>query len=111
MSVCMDIALTFLSASVGTVKNGQVFFFQIGGILEHHGTAYIVIGGLDLLICKSKRLQKAPFKIIVLFRCKAQSLQAFFAECILIEYKTDLKSGNGSSIQLFNFISNKSFLT
>src|SRR5678815_3954564 len=86
----MNIALAFLSAFVGTVKNGQMFFFQIRSSLQHHGSAYIIIGGFNFLVTKSKGFEQAPLKIVVLRRCKSQPLQAFFTQSIFIEYKSNI---------------------
>src|SRR5690349_8832578 len=75
MTVCMDIAHTFLSTFVGTVKNGQVLFFQEGRPFKHHGTAYVIVSGLNLLIGKSKCFQQTPFKVVILLRDKAETLK------------------------------------
>ena len=101
MAMRMNKALAFFSAFVGTVKNGQMFIFQIRSTFKHHGSAYIIIGGFYLFISKSKCFQQAPFKIIVLFRCKAKTLQAFFTQGIFIENKTNFKSCSCSCIQFF----------
>ena len=109
MSVCVNITLTFLSAFIGTVKNGQMFIFQSGRTFEHHRTAYIVVGGFDLFVGIAEGFQQTPFKIIILFGSKAQALQALFTQCILIENESNFKSSGGGSIETLDLVGDESF--
>src|SRR5580765_786491 len=111
MTISMNIPLTFFSTFVGTVKNGQMFFFQVRSSFQHSCAAYIIISSIYFFIAEAKSFQQAPFKVIVLFRCKAQTLQALFTQAIFIENKSNFKSSDNSSIQSFYLIGNKTFFT
>src|SRR6187402_2828267 len=111
MAIGMNIPLAFLSTFVGTVKNGQMLFFQVRSSFQHPGAAYIIISSIYFFIAETKSFQQAPLKVIILFRCKAQTLQALFTQCIFIENKSNFKCSDHGSIQSFYLISNKPFFT
>src|SRR5688500_237837 len=98
----MNKTFAFLSAFVGTIKNGQVFVAEIRSAFDGHGSAHIIIGSFYLIIVETERFQKAPLQIEILFRLKTKALQALFTQCVYIEYKTDLESGCNGSIQLLD---------
>src|SRR5690606_2733638 len=111
MPVSVNETFTFFTILIGAVEYRKMFFFQHWCTLQHHGTAHIIIRSFDLAFSKSESFKQAPFKIIVLIRSKAKSLQAFFTQSVLVKYKTDFESRVYCIIQFLNFRSNESFLT
>src|ERR1700712_4030552 len=105
----MNKTFAFFAALIGTIKNRQVFIFQKWSAFYSSCSAYIIVGGINLLIRKTKRFQQVPVKIEILLWFKAQSLQTGFTQSIHIEHKTYFKCSNSSSIQFFNFIRQETF--
>src|SRR5262249_22124293 len=100
MAVSMYVAFAVLAAFIGTIEYRQMLVFEIRSAFDHHGTAYIIVGGLYFLLGKAQGFQQAEIVIEVLLGFKAEALQAFFAQGIGIEYKADLESAFHGGIQL-----------
>src|SRR5690606_3389807 len=111
MPVSVNVTFAFFTILIGAIEYRKMFFLQHWCTFQHHGTAHIIIGGFDLVFSKAESFKQAPFKIIVLIWCKAESLQAFFTQSVFVKYKTDFESGVYCIIQFLNFRSNESFLT
>ena len=110
MAVCMNVALSFFAILVGAVKHGVVLFFQERRAFDGHGTAYIIVGGIDLVLAKAKGFQQVPVEIEILFRFEAQALQAFLSQCIYIKYKPDFECGLNGFIEFTDLIGYEAFL-
>ncbi len=92
MGVRMDIAFAIFTTGIGAIKYRQVIWFQVWRIFQHHGTAYIVVGFVDLLAAETQLSQQVKARLVVLVRRKAEALQCAFAQGPYIKYKPDFES-------------------
>ena len=111
MAMGMDIALTFLTTFIGTIKYWIVLRLEVWRTFDGHGSANKIIGCINLCSLEAKGLQHVPVKVEILLWFETKALQTLFAKRINIEYKPDFKSGQGCIIQFLDFLGDESFLT
>src|SRR6476620_5621553 len=103
MTLCCNVAHTFVTALVRAVKNRQVLVFKEWCTFHAHCSADHIIRFFYFSACKSKLTKKVELRAVVLLCCKSEALEAFFANSPLVECKAYLKCSGYCLIELFNF--------
>ena len=88
----VDEALSFAAATVGAVKNRQMFFLEVRCPFERHGATAVFVGSLDLLFGEAELLEQVEIPAVDLLVGQAERfLEKLLAEDMLVEGKRDIE--------------------
>ena len=101
-------ALALLAARVGAVEHHVVLFLEVRRALQRHGSADVIVRGLNLIAAEAEMLEKVKGRIVQLRLGDAEHVLAeFCAERPLVEDEADVERRCERPLNLRDFFGAK----
>ena len=83
--VVMDETLSFFTATVGAVEDGQVGFFDVRSAFDGHGASNVLVGGVDVGFGKANFSEEIEAFVVVSVGFDFKTFKEVFAEGEFVE--------------------------